>query len=1571
MDSPPGSPSEPGFARAHLVQRTQARRAIRHGNGVRSDGIGPRSLLKQRKQDKQILHDGAVDDDLTSHASLDLAGDASVPQVIDLQVDGVLVHVPSSHRVFLLSSLFADAMLLGKAEREGLVDFTISQGEGDLYSVVHIWAHKMIFGHVFKWIRLIPSTKTLLKTVKHWCGCVGVTGADNKQEPQLELFCKSPHLWGTSHVGLYTPVPPPKARAILQSGSAKASSRIVYEAATIFADEDDFKCDNHAFQSSVVQSFHNRFFCEGSLRVGTDPLEHYNRRPPLCYSAEHNSLRQKCSHLEFIVRQPGIAEHLATSPLAELSLQVKRIALLDHPLFSSEDRLYAQLRLLYGEYHRHLKAQKCNYFKLRLQTLLSTAKLCEQSTDQCPGSSGAKLNKKLGMDCILTLSMLAAEEQSAVQLAEALYTTWNQLKGLRQHQQFTSTPAKLVAINVRGAHHPNSATNPLPSNVELLDKFEAMLGWIATHACFEKNNSVSHSRTKLEHSCILSLFKKYKRILISTSDFVLKLYTTAELTYDDNKILPIQEVMRRRRVRQQRLYAKLVANGRQVNAMQAQAIEWPAFIIQLDQTLRLRVSKRPVRFEIQLWQLRVIADLQLASIFVPVPGMSPDFDASTTYSLAPVTEWIQFASSRVKWDVNFVIGDDVEVFLVSNRSNTTRLLHRITGQEQNGSDGAWVAGVIVAVRWNCYDVHVQNRLLRAIPPSRVRRNGAIFEVRQRQLTGSALVSLQWVTNDTRLGALGWADPQTSGGYAEMPNLPPRPKEAPSHSNSDRCSLLTAEASHPYSHVSENSYRYTRKSGSSSSFDPNDPRNASLLTRVIASAMNILNLMHVFRIDGANLRLGFSPPKSNVHASHESSSRDMSEDHTYQCSSFRHRLLRLRANQPKLFTEPIPASEGASFADARLQGCIAANDKRSKRAVNVDETTKGVSENFNARSGQKTGKHVLAFVQRVQDCVAERSRSLTNMRLPLGALVSEGTPLPQLRSRGLVDVALEFTSRRRRSLRPPRQRRSAIVPLVNDCSLLVQVISAHHRPLDLENTTSDQTDFKNLPATSRQKASSAWLDSGSFVSATFQEHRRRTMLAMGHTPRWKEILDLPFTPPLGDFSPTNLMQVSDTLRLGLFSETMTASARSVEGHVRTNPQRNDNSDETGDITIRRSFVGDLEIPFTTLYCNGGAEGLLEGVFRLRNPAIHLNASKFHVGQETRTIQQDSVISYIHLAIFLRPPLAAPDKLPVVVSSLEEEGLIRYGVNWVQQLRLFLENISDVVKRPVDSRIQNRLIEVFGNNMQGDAVLICRYLTPQQPPPGVDTSYRAARFVSLIPFLDDWQSFGCANLDVWCTSQEFLDIGAGDWEEHGILLHNFVWWLQLEAKVPASSSDIFLVIGSGIPEGDTVYVMQRQQQYSALDGTGILLWNACTGHVFNALDRRCPLVDIGCVVTGENIHANLQGIRALHLLTYNFNDGELWRPFFATKPPNPIACGGYVCVCNPGPVQMSRPVNLMSVQDQRLLYDAPDILYAEAIQSDLANEIKVRGFLGIFAESSSTEEGASEPCNAKREACNYIF
>ena len=575
-------------------------------------------------------------------------------------------------------------------------------------------------------------------------------------------------------------------------------------------------------------------------------------------------------------------------------------------------------------------------------------------------------------------------------------------------------------------------------------------------------------------------------------------------------------------------------------------------------------------------------------------------------------------------------------------------------------------------------------------------------------------------------------------------------------------------------------------------------------------------------------------------------------------------------------------------------------------------------------------------------MAERNHTLGDVHLPLGALVSEGIPLPQLRTRGLVDVALEFTARRRRALRPLRQRRSAIPSPTSDCSLLVQVISAHHGPRVAHGCV--ESKFQNSIPADRE--------SGSFVSATFQEHSRSTMLAIGQSPRWKEILDLPFTPPLGDFSPTNLMQINETLRLSLFSERVVLRGSTVS------LQRND----SGTAEFKRLFLGDLEIPFTTLYCNGGSEGLLEGVFRLRKPIVHLGADTKH----------GAVVIYLHLAIFLRPPLAAPARLPSVVSSLEEEKLISYGINWVQQLRIYLENISDVVKRPVDSHIPNRVIEVFGSNLQGDAVLICRYLKPQRPPPGVDTFERAARFVSLIPFLDDWQSFGCANLDIWCTSQEFLDIGAGDWEEHGILLHNFMWWLQLETDASTSIFDLYLVIGSGIPEGNTIYVLQRDHNHASLDGGSVILWNACSGHAFSALDPRCPLVDIGCIVAAGNIHANLQGVRALHLLSYDFGDGEVWRPFFASRPPNTIVCGNCVCMCNPGPVQMSRPSNLTSVQEYTLQYDAPDILRAEEIQNLITNEIKVLSvMLGSTHESLCIGPSATMSRETKRKAHVYFL
>jgi coiled-coil and C2 domain-containing protein 2A len=62
----------------------------------------------------------------------------------------------------------------------------------------------------------------------------------------------------------------------------------------------------------------------------------------------------------------------------------------------------------------------------------------------------------------------------------------------------------------------------------------------------------------------------------------------------------------------------------------------------------------------------------------------------------------------------------------------------------------------------------------------------------------------------------------------------------------------------------------------------------------------------------------------------------------------------------------------------------------------------------------------------------------------------------------------------------------------------------------------------------------------------------------------------------------------------------------------------------------------------------------------------------------------------------------------------------------------------------------------------------------------TVRHCVHFVSLIPFLEDWQTF-MGEGDIWCTSQQFLDILAGDFEEHAVLLHNYLLYLANHPQV----------------------------------------------------------------------------------------------------------------------------------------------------------------------------------------------
>lgn len=143
---------------------------------------------------------------------------------------------------------------------------------------------------------------------------------------------------------------------------------------------------------------------------------------------------------------------------------------------------------------------------------------------------------------------------------------------------------------------------------------------------------------------------------------------------------------------------------------------------------------------------------------------------------------------------------------------------------------------------------------------------------------------------------------------------------------------------------------------------------------------------------------------------------------------------------------------------------------------------------------------------------------------------------------------------------------------------------------------------------------------------------------------------------------------------------------------------------------------------------------------------------------------------------------------------------------------------------------RVISAFGENLDGHSVLLCRFLTPQAFPKKLTEDItkddylieKVARFVSCIPFMEDNRMFEDMP-DMWCTSQEFLDLGKGDYEEHAVLLCNYFKYIDKNRN--RDNFENAIVLGKGIPEGYTTYVLRRNK-----DNNHCELWNAIQGECY---------------------------------------------------------------------------------------------------------------------------------------------
>ena len=398
----------------------------------------------------------------------------------------------------------------------------------------------------------------------------------------------------------------------------------------------------------------------------------------------------------------------------------------------------------------------------------------------------------------------------------------------------------------------------------------------------------------------------------------------------------------------------------------------------------------------------------------------------------------------------------------------------------------------------------------------------------------------------------------------------------------------------------------------------------------------------------------------------------------------------------------------------------------------------------------------------------------------------------------------------------------------------------------------------------------------FVEIAFQGQRFKTDIKPGPTPIWNQRAHLNLTAPNGDWSQQAMMNLNENITFNLFDRKQVSL-------------RDDRDSNLKSVREEKRWLASFSVPFATLYRNGE----VKGVFPLSMPPILLGYAKDKRSLSKRLVPASALKLFITIDPLL-PPLKAEVR---ELYTKKDAAMQEYATRWVKG-----------IKKGLPKHAQERDITVFAPTATGEKALVCKFVRPQPPPPNdmmASDERKLLRFVSHIPFVDD-AALG-ASLDVWNTTASFLDLLAGDAEEHALLLCNLF---------KALGKTAYVLIGTELPDGDTAYVL-------TLDGgQRVRLWDACEGKVYGRDDpvsplSSCPLTLIGCVFNGSNVWANLQTTDRPSEMNWDLNDPRAWKPFFGK--------GGYPA-----------PKTLQSVQTEALDYRRT----TEEYRSDLEREVEDR-------------------------------
>ncbi|XP_045591878.2 coiled-coil and C2 domain-containing protein 2A isoform X1 [Procambarus clarkii] len=610
-------------------------------------------------------------------------------------------------------------------------------------------------------------------------------------------------------------------------------------------------------------------------------------------------------------------------------------------------------------------------------------------------------------------------------------------------------------------------------------------------------------------------------------------------------------------------------------------------------------------------------------------------------------------------------------------------------------------------------------------------------------------------------------------------------------------------------------------------DPNDPSNASLVNHLKKAAEGKSKSTNYFEID--NFEGEFC------------TEADLD-------SNVRLRVLQLRA-------EDVP-----EFRGLRLVPAIESEVLRKTLEKYESKTSMGTE----TEATEAEREHLWGLDQRWERV----ENLLASLRRHMQQRYAQASSAPKLedlvREESIPDIGTLGTSllsvfKARRPLKPERKKRDRVrgVGLGDqNVQLIVHIARAFHVPVRDESQRSNPL---------QQGQSIDVIEGNSlvrpFVEATFQRSVLRTSVAEGPNPTWNQQLSFRFRAPNDNFSPSNLHTVRDNVYLHLFDEV-------IHDLLEDDRLR----DSTVYHRIEKRWLGSLKIPFSTIYSNAK----IEGTFSLEEPVVLLGytrdaASPHNLGAPASQGVPNRSTTHLSIYITLEPTLPPPEHLKAQFESSEPEEVLAASRDWVASL---------------SSRYSHRSYRTHVLDLSGKLVCLHRFIRPLHPPEEligenlVETAHRVAWYVSLIPSLADMTLFPGA-CDIWANSEQFLTMLTGDEEEHAVLLTNFFLHLGKAA---------FLLLGSGIPEGETCYVLTGEE-----NGTW-LVWNPSTAQCFGARDAFSPLSAVYMLANQDNIWANVQKYDDPPRVNFDVQ-GSGWRPFFSRSQPDP---------------------GLPSVQPQRLLF-----------------------------------------------------